>query len=251
MDMEDDLKNLKFYPIKDIDYDRFQIKLDCHGKDLSDNQRVAAVNEIEEALTLCKNGLDLFYNQLSCYSKTARNSNLIAATRIILSVGLFTTQTMMDCLVASKLFLLASTDYDRRFMRGKLHVILNEGFKKLYGFNAKSFKKSEWEKLGDYVRMDSFFFPQKIKEQYKEISELLEKQARIDTWWRNERNCETHLDTLGLYKSRSEVLIEKKVILDSIPLLNALWVVERFLENVNGHITNIMIGYYKMGMLNK
>ena len=249
--MEDDLKNLKFYPIKDIDYDRFQIKLDCHGKDLSDNQRVAAVNEIEEALTLCKNGLDLFYNQLSCYSKTARNSNLIAATRIILSVGLFTTQTMMDCLVASKFFLLATTDYDRRFMRGKLHVILNEGFKKLYGFNDKSIKKSEWGKLGECLELDSFSFPQKIKKQYKKISEILEKQARKETWWKDERNCETHLDPVGLYKSRSEAVIEKKVILDSFPLLNALWVVESFLENVNGYITNTMIIRHKISLLNK
>lgn len=34
--------------------------------------------------------------------------------------------------------ILEDRDYDRRFMRGKLFVILNEGFKKLYGFNEQS-----------------------------------------------------------------------------------------------------------------
>ena len=32
-------------------------------------------------------------------------------------------------MVAGKYFILADRDYDRRFMRGKLFVILNEGFK--------------------------------------------------------------------------------------------------------------------------
>jgi hypothetical protein len=36
--------------------------------------------------------------------------------------------------VVSKYFMLAEKDYERRLMRGKLSVILNEGFKKLYGF---------------------------------------------------------------------------------------------------------------------
>ena len=35
----------------------------------------------------------------------------------------------------------------KRLMRGKLKVILNEGFKKLYGFGENSRKKTEWSKL--------------------------------------------------------------------------------------------------------
>ncbi len=47
-------------------------------------------------------------------------------------------------MVAGKYFILADHDYDWRFMRRKLFVILNDGFKKLNGFNMKSHKKSEW-----------------------------------------------------------------------------------------------------------
>lgn len=50
---------------------------------------------------------------------------------------------MIDSMVVGKYFILADRDYDQRFMRGKLFVILKEGFKKLYGFNEKSHKKSE------------------------------------------------------------------------------------------------------------
>lgn len=43
--------------------------------------------------------------------------------------------TMCDRMVAGKYFILADTDYDKRFMRGKMKVFLNEGFKRLYGYN--------------------------------------------------------------------------------------------------------------------
>lgn len=49
--------------------------------------------------------------------------------RIVVSVYLFVLITMIDSMVAGKYFILADRDYDRRFMRGKLFVILNEGFK--------------------------------------------------------------------------------------------------------------------------
>ena len=47
---------------------------------------------------------------------------------------MFATMTFIDCLIASKLFILAKEDYEKKYQQGKLQVVLNEGFKKLYGF---------------------------------------------------------------------------------------------------------------------
>lgn len=59
---------------------------------------------------------------------------------------MFATMTFIDCLIASKLFILAKEDYEKKFLRGKLQVILNEGFKKLYGF-GKGKASSKWKKI--------------------------------------------------------------------------------------------------------
>ena len=141
--------------------------------------------------------------------------------------------------------ILADRDYDRRFMRGKLFVILNEGFKKLYGFNEQSHKKSEWNKLLPIMK----YFPEVIKRQYQDLTYLLEDQSHISSWWKDERNYETHLDTEKLYKSRQEEIIESKVIMDSLKLFNTLMAVSHFLENVHACLLNFLVRKYRRGEL--
>lgn len=141
--------------------------------------------------------------------------------------------------------ILEDRDYDRRFMRGKLFVILNEGFKKLYGFNEQSHKKSEWNKLLPIMK----YFPEVIKRQYQDLTYLLEDQSHISSWWKDERNYETHLDTEKLYKSRQEEIIESKVMMDSLKLFNTLMAVSHFLENVHACLLNFLVRKYRRGEL--
>lgn len=79
-------------------------------------------------------------------------------------------------------------------------VILNEGFKRLYGFEKRTYQKSEWDRLLPLMK----YFPEEINRQYQEMTFLLEKHARSSSWWREERNLETHLVTEELYISRQE-----------------------------------------------
>jgi hypothetical protein len=141
---------------------------------------------------------------------------------------------MNDSMVASKYFILADKDYDRRFMRGKLLVILNEGFKRLYGFDEKTYKKSEWDRLLPLMK----FFPEVINRQYQELTFLLEKHAKSSSWWREERNLETHLKAEKLYVSRQEEVIESKVMMDSLKLFSTLFAVDHFLTNVHACLVN-------------
>lgn len=155
--------------------------------------------------------------------------------------------TMIDSMVAGKYFILAGRDYDRRFMRGKLFVILNEGFKKLYGFNEQSHKKSEWDRLLPIMK----YFPKEINRQYQELTHLLKKQSHTSSWWKDERNYETHLDTEKLYKSRQEEIIGSKVMMDSLKLFNTLLAVSHFLDNVHACLLNFLVRKYRRGELSE
>lgn len=118
--------------------------------------------------------------------------------RTVVSVCLFVVITMIVSMVSGKYFIHADRDYDWMFMRGTLFVILNEGFKKLYGFNEKSHKKSEWDKLQSIMK----YFQEVINRQHQELTYLIKKQSHTSSWWKDERNYETYLDAGQLYKSR-------------------------------------------------
>lgn len=163
----------------------------------------------------------------------------------LLSVLQFVLLTMIDSIVASKYFLLADKDYDRRYMRGKLSVILNEGFKRLYGFDEKSRKKTEWEKLKTIIEKA----PLEIQQQYAELSSLLERCANASTWRKEERNVETHLDAEKLYLSRREEVIESKVMMNSLKLFNVLMAVDCFLTNLHACFYNLLADKYYRGEL--
>lgn len=73
------------------------------------------------------------------------------------------------------------------------------------------------------------YFPKVINRQYQELTYLLEKQSHTSSWWKDERNYETHLNTEKLYKSRQEEIIKSNVMMDSLKLFNTLMAVGNFL----------------------
>ena len=165
--------------------------------------------------------------------------------RTIVSVSQFCLITMIDSMVLGKYFILANKDYDRRLMRGKQRVVLNEGFKKLYGFNDNNRENSEWIKLASILK----YFPEEINHQYKYLSSLLEGHSKSSSWWKDERDVETHLDTQKLYNSRCEDIIESKVMMESLKLYNTLFAVNNFLFNMHSCINNFLIDLYNRGEL--
>ena len=150
---------------------------------------------------------------------------------------------MCDCMVAGKYFILADTDYDRRFMRGKMKVILNEGFKRLYGYNETNKNKAEWFRLQGYLQ----FFPEIIKRQYQELTDQLEKQSKVSSWWKDERDYETHIDSEKLYESRMVDIEESKEMMETLRLYDALFAVNHFLTNVHACLRNYLVEKYRRG----
>ncbi len=241
--MNEDLANIHYSPIRDYKYGRWFEDVQYNGKTLNDAERKEFVAMIDETIAQYSEGLPLIHDTLE--STKDKHDEYHEIDRTVVTVMLFVLMTMIDCMVASKYFIIADGDYDRRFMRGKLMVILNEGFKRLYGFDVKTHKKSEWDRLLPLMG----HFPEVINRQYQELTYLLEKHANSSSWWKEERNLETHLDAEKLYDSRQEEIVESKVMMDSMKLFNTLLAVNNFLTNVHACLFNFLVGKYKRGEL--
>ena len=234
-----EIDTIEFAPIREYNFKEYFQKFQYNGKVLSDAEREEFIKGNDKDISVYIEGLPSLKEYIN--SLNGKDDEFHKAYRTILSVIQFVVITSIDCLVISKYFLLADTDYDKRFMRGKMKVILNEGFKKLYGFEKKTIKNSEWSKLSSVVQI----CPGLIKQQYADLSEKLKEQSESSTWWKDERIVETHLDTEKLYESRCEEIEESKVLMDSVKLFNTLYAVQLFLTNVHAHFHNISLQNYK------
>ena len=241
--MNDDLGNIHYSPIQDYQYEQFFQEVQYNGKELNDDERKEFLKKVDECISQHIEGLPLAKDILERIKDLHDDFHEIQRT--IVSASQFCLITMIDSMVLGKYFILANKDYDRRLMRGKLRVVLNEGFKKLYGFNDKNRENSEWIKLASILK----YFPEEINHQYKYLSSLLEGHSKSSLWWKDERDMETHLDTEELYNSRCELIIESKVMMESLKLYNTLYAVNNFLSNMHSCINNFCVDKYRRGEL--
>ncbi len=241
--MTNEFEHIQYAPIRNHRYEHWFREVQYNGKELNENEKKEFLQIVNDTISTHSEGLPLLKKALDDIKDL--HDEFHDAQRIVLSILQFTLITMIDSMVISKYFILADKDYDRRFMRGKMKVILNEGFKKLYGFDEKSHKKSEWNKLAPILE----HFPKDIQNQYKQLSSLLEEHSRSSSWWKDERDVETHLDAEKLYASRCEDVVESKVMMDSNKLFSTLYAVNLFLSNAHTCFYNYLLTKYKLGEL--
>lgn len=239
--MSNKLDNIQYSTIQNYPYEQWFRNVQYNGKTLSAAERKEFISNSERVIDAYSEGLPM--TALILERIKGKHDYFHEMYRVFLSVNQFVLLTMIDCNVISKLFMQANKDYDKRFLRGKMKIILNEGFKRLYGF--KEGKDSKWDELGSILK----YFPEEIKKQYQELSSLLKEQSISSSWWRDERDVETHLDAEKLYASRCEDIIESKVMMDSLKLLNTLYAIEGFLVNMHGCFNNTLIDMYRRGEL--
>ena len=239
--MNDEIGNIQYSPIRDYPYAEWFREVQYNGKSLSAAEREEFISVADETISGFAEGLPLLKRMLE--DNRNKHDDKREAYFVLLSVLQFVTITIIDSIVISKCFILADKDYDQRFMRGKMKVILNEGFKKLYGFNEG--KQSKWNDIGTIVK----FFPEEIHRQYQELSALLDVHSKSSSWWKDERDVETHLDADKLYDSRCEDIEESKVMMESLKLYNTLFAVYAFLSNMHECVYNTLLEKYKRGEL--
>ncbi len=241
--MTTEFEHFHYSPIWNHPYDHWFRKVQYNGRELHEDERREFLQVVDETISTYSGGLPLIKETLDQIK--GLHDEFHDAYRAVISVLQFTTITMIDSMVIGKYFILSDKDYDRRFMRGKMKVILNEGFKKLYGFEEKTNNTSEWNKLAPILQ----YFPKDIQNQYKQLSSLLEEHSKSSSWWKDERNVETHLDTEKLYASRCEDVVESKVMMDSLKLYNTLYAVNLFLSNAHACFYNYLLTKYNRGEL--
>lgn len=233
--MSNELDHIQYSPIRNYRYEQWFQEVQYNGKELNVAERVEFVKMIDEDVTDYSVGLQMVKGLLE--DNKDKLDEYHDAYNVLLSVMQFVLITMADSMVITKYFALANTDYDRRFMRGKMKVILNEGFKKLYGFNDKTKKESEWNRLNPILK----YFPKDIQHQYRHLSSLLEEHSKSSSWWRDERNVETHLDANKLHETRCEDIIESKVMVESLMLFDTLLEVECLLKDMHACFRNSLV----------
>lgn len=241
--MDEDLKNIQYAPIRKPNYAALFQEIEYNGHILTDSESKDIIEFIDEHINQSTEGFPLIEDALN---RTAELNDTYNTTyNTVVSVMLFVQLTTLDVLVFTKHFLLAENDYERSCMRGKLKVILNEGFKQLYGFENRTKNESEWSRLKTLME----YFTGGIVSQYEELTGRLEKHAKSSSWWKEERDLETHLDAEKLYKSRQREVIQSKVIIESLKLFDTLLAVNCFLSNVHSCLLNYLVGKYKRGEL--
>ena len=242
---KENLDNMQYSPVVYYHYDLWFQRVEYNGRTLNDDERKEFVKVIDETVSTFTSGLPMLTDELKRSDNLDDDYHRIC--RVVYSVSLFVVMTMCDCMVAGKYFILADTDYDKRFMRGKMKVILNEGFKKLYGYKEVNKKKSEWFRLLDLMK----YFPEIINHQYQDLTYQLENQSKISSWWKDDRDYETHFDSERLYDSRMVEIKESKEMMETLRLYNALLAVNLFLTNAHACLRNYLVEKYQRGEIKK
>ena len=211
-----------------------------NNKVLSAQEREAFRIMSEETIRDFSESIEGFY-ELSQEFKPSQNKEYDKITKTVLDVGIFTSYTFCDCVALLKHFVLSSNTYDKSLFRGKLKVLLNEGFKSLYGFNDKQLEKSYYIKLGEIIN----HFPD-FKSEYNSILLRLKQLSEQSTWWKDERNIEVHLDMSQLYKSRHEEINESKVAMEAHLLIDLLVQINRLMGRMHQAYIDYMIMHLKI-----
>ena len=211
------------------------------------NNKVLSAQEREEFKIMCEETIRDFsesiegFYELSQEFKPSQNKDHDKITKTVLDVGIFTSYTFCDCVALLKHFVLSSNAYDKSLFRGKLKVLLNEGFKSLYGFNDKQRKRSYYIKLGEIMN----YFPG-FQLEYDSILLKLKQLSEQSTWWKDERNTEVHLDMSQLYKTRHEEINESKVAMESQLLIGLLVQINKLMGRMHQAYIDYMVMHLKI-----
>ena len=211
-----------------------------NNKVLSDREREEFKIMSEETIREFSESIEGFY-ELSQIFQSSQNKEHDKITKTILDVGIFTSYTFCDCVTLLKHFVLSSNSYDKSLFRGKLKILLNEGFKNLYGFNDKQQKKSYYIKLGEIIK----YFPG-FQSEYNSILLDLKHLSEQSSWWKGERNIEVHLDMSQLYRTRHEEINESKVAMESYLLIDLLVQINRLMGRMHQAYLNHMMMHLKI-----
>ena len=212
-------------------------ELTYNNRILSEQERVEFCEKSDEYINMfseCIEGIC----QLATKIQKSENSDYDKITNTLIKIGTFTSYSFCDCIVLTKLFVRATNPYEKSFLRGKLKVQLNESFKKLYGFSKKGYKDSHCAQLETIITM----FPG-FKSEFDELLSDLEQISK-NSWWKNERDAEVHINATKLSKLRHEEINESKIAMETVQLTDLFNRFNHLISEVHRTLLNHMVVRY-------
>lgn len=187
-------------------------ELQYNNKILSQEERVKFNDLADEMIATFSESIDGMYKISKEYTDMNNIQNKVS--KIMCDVSVFVSYAFAGCVVLTKLFVNTSVAYEKSLLRGKLKVHLNECFKKLYGYTNQSKKVSYAAKLKEI--MPHFHGPDR---EFARILDDLEEISKRDSWWKEVRCAEVHMDVPILYESRHEEINESQVVMETMRLI--------------------------------
>ena len=151
------------------------------------------------------------------------NSERIAALAKLYDISLYVSLLSGDYVVLFHQFLSSDFLYERKYAMAKLYPLMNESFKRLYGFvnektgQVKLSSDAYWKDIQELVPLMN----ETEQVLYDELEDLLLKKASY-SWWKDVRDAEVHLDAEKIYKYRCEQEDENVAIRDAISFYDVL-----------------------------
>lgn len=184
-----------------------------NSKVLSEQERREFCKQADRVISDFIESIDILYNMREKLS-FEDDGWFIKNEGVLIDLRIFTSYCHCDIMVLTKQFILSTHYYERAFTYGKLKVVLNESFKKLYGFTEGARSKSYFAHLKEVAA----HFPQ-FNDEFETFTADLEKECNNKTWWKEERDAEVHMDIEILDRFRNEDIYESQVVQDVICIL--------------------------------
>lgn len=186
--------------------------LRCNNKIMTQEERIKFNILADELIAIYSTSIDGMYEIGKDYKNMSNLHHKVS--KIMSDASVFVAYAFADCIVLTKLFMNTPVVYEKSLLRGKLKVHLNECFKKLYGFTEKARKESYAVQLQNI--MPHFRGPDR---EYAGILQDLEEISKRDSWWKEIRSAEVHLDIPVLYDTRHEEINESQVVMETMRLI--------------------------------
>lgn len=190
---------------------------------------------LEDTLREMPNSVDGIHNSKKLFSALSSiKSERFEAIEKLYDISLYASLLSGDFTVLFHQFLSSGFLYERKFAMAKLYPLMNESFKRLYGFVNKNSglvvlsPDSYWKKIqGLYPLMN-----EQEKVLFDQLEDVLLKKASF-SWWKDERSAEVHLDAEKIYKHRCDQEDENVAIRDAMSFYDVL--------SRTTHLTSVML----------
>lgn len=198
-----------------------------NNKVLNNQERMKLCEVADDAVKNFAESIDGMYEWAE---EVASNENKGFRTieREFIDIGIFVAYCYCDIALMTRQFIQSNNSYERSFLRGKLKVLLNESFKKLYGFAKKTKDETFFTRLKKLAAL----FPQ-FSSEIRVFEADLHEYSIKDTWWKDERDAEVHWDIEKLYQYRHEEVNESKVMMEAHFMISILYRVNFFIATLH------------------